>query len=64
MRRPAGCAAIVLSDRELPSCAALMAAAVKDGAIAAVTAEAAPTRLLLPEDVGIVVPVPPLVGPM
>ncbi len=45
---PERCDAIVVSDSEHAACAALIAAARAAGAVAAVTAQAAPTRLLLP----------------
>jgi len=61
---PERCDAIVLSDRELPTCAGFLAGAVGGGAIAAVTAEAAPTRLLLPDDRGLAVEVPSIEEPV
>jgi sugar/nucleoside kinase (ribokinase family) len=61
---PERCDAIVLSDRELPTCAGLLATAVGGGAIAAVTAEAAPTRILLPDDRGLLVAVPAIDDPI
>jgi hypothetical protein len=60
---PERCEAIVLSDRELPTCAGLLATAVQNGAIAAVTAEAAPTRILLPDDSGLAIGVPAIENP-
>ena len=60
---PERCEAIVLSDRELPTCAGLLATAVQNGAIAAVTAESAPTRLLLPDDRGLAIDVPAVENP-
>jgi len=61
---PERCEAIVLSDRELPTCAGLLATAVEDGAIVAVTAEAAPTRILLPDDRGLLIEVPAIEDPV
>lgn len=53
------CDALVLSEHELPSCAALVAAALRAGASVAVTAGARPTRLLAPDGTASELDVPP-----
>jgi sugar/nucleoside kinase (ribokinase family) len=60
---PDGCDAIVLSEHERDSCAALLAAGREAGAVAAVTAGAAATTVLLPSGEVRELPVPALARP-
>ena len=60
---PDSCDAIVLSETERASCAALIARVVAAGAVVAVTAGSSPTTILLAGDEVLGVEVPPLDGP-
>jgi len=60
---PDSCDAIVLSETERASCAALIARVAAAGAVVAVTAGSSPTTILLAGDEVLGVEVPPLDGP-
>jgi hypothetical protein len=60
---PRRCDAIVLNEFELAPCAGLIASARAGGAVVAVTAEAAPTRVLLPAGDELGAPVPVVENP-
>jgi sugar/nucleoside kinase (ribokinase family) len=55
---PGPCGALVLSELELASCPGLAPAAIAQGAVVAVTAGPAPTRILLPDGAALELAVP------